>query len=168
MFCEKCGAEMKDGETTCSKCGYTPDGGAMAVNKTKLGISVGLVAAIAYLTGLFSGYITLSIIVGYVLLFETNEWLRKSVVKAMVICLIFSCSKLVIGFIPDAIRLIDSFVSIFGGEFSVAFITRLCSFAVAALAYAENVILLVYGISAVKGKNVKAGQLDQLVDVHTK
>ena len=53
------------------------------MEKTKLGISVGLFGAIIFAVALFGGYIPSILLVGYVLLMETNEWLRKSAVKAL-------------------------------------------------------------------------------------
>ena len=53
------------------------------MNKTKLGITTGLLAALAYFTGCFSGYLLLFLVAGYVLLKEEDEWLRKNVVKAV-------------------------------------------------------------------------------------
>lgn len=45
------------------------------MQKTRLGISVGMLGAAIYLTGLFSGYLVVVLMVGYVLLFEENSWL---------------------------------------------------------------------------------------------
>ena len=50
------------------------------MQKTRLGISVGMLGAAIYLTGLFSGYVVAVLMAGYVLLFEENSWLRRSAV----------------------------------------------------------------------------------------
>lgn len=42
------------------------------MQKTRLGISVGMLGAAIYLTGLFSGYLVAVLLTGYVLLFEEN------------------------------------------------------------------------------------------------
>ena len=57
---------------------------------TKLGISVGMLGAAIYFTGLFSGYIVPVLLVGYVLMFEENGWLRRSAVKAISLMVFFS------------------------------------------------------------------------------
>ena len=54
-----------------------------SMQKTKIGMTVGLLGAAIYFIGLFSGYLTVVLLIGYVLLFEENEWLRKSAVKAV-------------------------------------------------------------------------------------
>ena len=51
------------------------------MQKTRLGISVGLLGAAIYFMGLFSGYLLAVLLAGYVLLFEENSWLRKNAVK---------------------------------------------------------------------------------------
>ena len=54
------------------------------MQKTRLGISVGMLGAAVYLTGLFSGYLVALLMAGYVLLCEENGWLKRSVIKAVV------------------------------------------------------------------------------------
>ena len=54
------------------------------MQKTRLGISVGMLGAAVYLTGLFSGYLVAILMAGYVLLCEENGWLKRSVIKAVV------------------------------------------------------------------------------------
>ena len=58
------------------------------MQKTKLGISVGLLGAAIYFTGLFSGYLVAVLLAGYVLMFEENEWLRKNAVKAVALMMV--------------------------------------------------------------------------------
>ena len=87
------------------------------MQKTKLGISVGLLGAVLYFTGLFSGYIVAVLIAGYILLCEENEWLRKSAVKALGVMIAFSLMTTVINLIPNALSFIDEIVSIFAKYF---------------------------------------------------
>ena len=54
------------------------------MQKTRLGISVGMLGAAVYLTGLFSGYLVAILMAGYVLLCEENGWLKRSDIKAVV------------------------------------------------------------------------------------
>ena len=65
------------------------------MQKTRLGISVGLLGAAIYFMGLFSGYLLAVLLAGYVLLFEENSWLRKNAVKAMSVMAVFSLSNLI-------------------------------------------------------------------------
>ena len=73
------------------------------MQKTRLGISVGMLGAAIYLTGLFSGYVVAVLMAGYVLLFEENSWLRRSAVKAVSLMVFFSFITVLINLIPNAI-----------------------------------------------------------------
>lgn len=132
--------------------------------KTKLGISVGLMAAATYLLGLFSGYLALVLIAGYVLLCETDEWLKKSVVKALVIGLAFSVISAVIGFIPNAISLVDDIFNIFGGHFSIGFISAIVSFINTVLAVFEKLLMLGLAAVALNNKTIKLPFVDDVIE----
>ena len=88
------------------------------MQKTKLGISVGLLGAAVYFTALFGGYLPLIVLAGYILLFEENPWLKKSAVKSAVIVFSFALLSALIGFIPNAIDLINDVFNVFKGHFS--------------------------------------------------
>ena len=60
------------------------------MQKTRLGITVGLMGALTYFIALFGGYLAMIIVAGYILLFESNEWLKKAAVKAAVITIGFA------------------------------------------------------------------------------
>jgi hypothetical protein len=134
--------------------------------KSKLGISVGLLAAAAYFTGLFSGYIPLLLILGYVLIAEQNRWLKVSVVKALIVTLAFSAIRLLIGFIPDLFGLIASGANIFDKSFTFYKLTSVTSFLSNALSIAETVILFVLGVMALKQKSFSNGLIDKFIKKH--
>ena len=60
------------------------------MQRTKIGISAGLLGAEIYFTGLFSGYLIPIILTFYVLWFEENGWLRRTAVKAVSVMILFS------------------------------------------------------------------------------
>lgn len=132
--------------------------------KTKLGISVTMLAAAAYLMGLFSGYLALVLIVGYVLLCETDEGLKKSVVKALVISLTFSLISAVIGFIPNAISLVDGLLNIFGGNFNIRFLSALISFFNTVLSIFEKLLMLGLAAMTFVGKDIKLPFIDDIIE----
>lgn len=53
------------------------------MQKTRMGISVGLMGAATYLCGLFGGLMVTVVIAGYILLFEENAWLKRAAVKSV-------------------------------------------------------------------------------------
>ena len=132
--------------------------------KTKLGISVSLMAAATYLLGLFSGYLALVLIAGYVLLCETDEWLKKSVVKAVVIGLVFSVISVVIGFIPNAISLVDDIFNIFGEHFSIGFISAIVSFINTVLSVFQKLLMLGLAAMALNNKTIKLPFVDDVIE----
>lgn len=132
--------------------------------KTKLGISVGLMAAATYLLGLFSGYLALVLIAGYVLLCETDEWLKKSVVKALVIGLVFSVISAVIGFIPNAISLVDDIFNIFGEHFSIGFLSAIVSFINTVLSVFQKLLMLGLAAMALNNKTIKLPFVDDVIE----
>ncbi|MBO5178694.1 MAG: hypothetical protein J6K15_11530 [Lachnospiraceae bacterium] len=134
--------------------------------KTKLGISVAMMAAGTYLLGLFSGYLALVLIAGYVLLCESDEWLKKSVVKALVITVAFSVISAVIGFIPNAISIVDDLVSIFGGNFSILFLSRIVTFINTVLSVFEKLLMLALALLAFDNKTIKLPVIDSFIEKH--
>lgn len=134
--------------------------------KTKLGISVAMVAAAAYLVGYFNGNLALLLIVGYVLLCESDEWLKKSVVKALVISLAFSVISAVIGFIPNAISIVDDLVYIFGGSFSIPVISRIITFINTILGVFEKLLMLCLALMAFNKKTVVLPFVDDFMEKH--
>ena len=95
------------------------------MEKTKLGISVGLMAAITFFSGLFIRgelSILLILLAGYCLLAEENVWLKKCAVKAVALMVIFAVVTTVVGLIPEAFNFIDGIFMIFNGRFSVPII----------------------------------------------
>jgi hypothetical protein len=95
------------------------------MQKTKLGISIGLVGAAVYFTALLGGYIPVLLIVGYVLLFEENEWLKKSCVKAVVLLISIGILLTVIGLIPNLLSWVDSLLAIFSGDFDYYIVSNI-------------------------------------------
>lgn len=61
------------------------------MQKTRMGISVGLMGAATYLCGLFGGLMVTVVIAGYILLFEENAWLKRAAVICGAASFLFSC-----------------------------------------------------------------------------
>ncbi len=134
------------------------------MQKTKLGISVGLLGAALYFMGLFSGYMVAVLLAGYILLFEENEWLKKSAVKAISVMVVFSFLIAVINLIPNAINFIDYIFSIFGGSFYIAFISNLIGAVVTALEIIEKLLLLGLGLKALSQGTIAVPVVDKLIN----
>lgn len=136
------------------------------MQKSKLGISVGLLGVFACAAAFFGGYLATFAIVGYILLCEENEWLRKTAVKAAVVMVVFSLAGAVVGFIPDAINLIDSVLNIFGGSFYLTFVTNIVNLCTRVLNLLEKIILVLLAIKAFSQGTVAVGPIDNIINKH--
>lgn len=134
------------------------------MQKTKLGISVGFLGAAIYFLGLFSGYLVVALLVGYVLLFEQNEWLRKCAVKAITLMLVISFVVTVINLIPNSISFVNSVFSILGGSFSIGFITSIINAIVSAIGIIEKLLFLGLGLTALNMGTIAIPAVDKLVN----
>lgn len=134
--------------------------------KTKLGISVALMAALAYFMGFFGGVVSLVLFTGYVLLFEENEFVRKSAVKSFLIMAAFAVLSALVGFIPNIISLINSLLSIFGKSFSISVVSRIITFLQLVLDLLEKILFLALGFLALGKKNMKISVIDKFVEKH--
>lgn len=133
------------------------------MQKTRLGISVGLLGAAIYFLGLFSGYMVAVLLTGYVLLFEENEWLKKGAVKAVALMAFFSLLTAVINLIPNAMSFINSIVSAFGGNFYIMFIDNLIDAIVIALSVIEKLLFIGLGLKALNQGTISVPIVDQLI-----
>ena len=84
------------------------------MQKSKLGISVGLLCAALYFSYLFGNILIPVAIVAYILIVEENIWLKKSAVKSLVIYAVLSIVlPYVINLIPDVLDVVDSLLNVF-------------------------------------------------------
>ena len=95
------------------------------MQKTRLGISVGLLAAAIYFTSFFGGYLVAILLAGYVLSFEADSWLKKSAVKAVGLLILFSFLSAVINLVPNLLGFVNDLLGIFGVGFGYGVISIL-------------------------------------------
>lgn len=134
------------------------------MQKTKLNISVGLLGAIIYFSCIFGGYSAIFILAGYVLLFEDNEWLRKTCLKAILLLITFSTLSALLNLIPNTIYIINSIVSIIGITISTSSLTTLFDAIIRAIAIIQNVIFILIGIKALNQGTLSIPFVDSLLD----
>ena len=83
------------------------------MNKSKLGLSVGLTAVLMCLTGWFAGYVAAIVVAGYILIFEENKFLKQTAVNVLGLMFAFSLCSVAIIVIPSLWEIIESTVSMF-------------------------------------------------------
>lgn len=134
------------------------------MQKTRLGVGVGLVAAAMYFIGLFGGYLAAIVLAGYVLLFEEDEWLKKTVVKVVALMVLFSILTGIINLIPDVMDCLSNFIKGFYGFLVIGVLSRTTTLAVIILDVIRTLLFIVLGFKALRQKTITIPLVDKLVD----
>ena len=134
------------------------------MQKSKLGISVALIGAALYFSGLFSGYLAIIVLAGYVLLMEENVWLKKTAVKSVALLMCFSLVLAVVGLIPSLVNFIDDILNIFGGSFSIRFLTNIINMLRSGINLIQTVLFLILGLKALNQGTIPVPMIDKMVD----
>ena len=132
--------------------------------KAKLGVSVGLLGAGIYLAAIFGGLTPVILMAGYVLLFEENEWLKKSAVKAIAIVLSFAFLVTLINLIPDLLRWVATLVSVFKGTFNYSVLSSIISVITQAIEIIRTCLFLLLGAKALTQGTVAVPVVDKLIN----
>ena len=95
------------------------------MQKTKLGITVGLLGSAMYFTGLFAGFLPAIVLAGYVLIYEQNVWLRRCAVKVVSLMVLFSLLGTLLKLIPDACNIVNNLIFTVSGGLGILSVTRI-------------------------------------------
>lgn len=134
------------------------------MQKTKLGVSVGLLGAAVYFSAAFGGYVAMFLVAGYVLLFEENEWLKKAAVKAVALMIAVGVLNTAIGLIPDVLTWLSSFLSIFDTYISVGKVSSFFDSITGAISIIRTVFFLILGVKALKQGTINVPVVDNLIN----
>ncbi len=132
------------------------------MEKSRLGISVGLLAAILYLMGLIN-LLGLILLAGYVLLFENNLFLRRAAVKSLVIYAVFSLIGIFLGIIGDVFGFFNVFIGWFF-SFRLDFplgVDRIIQYAASII---ETLLYLALAATALRQGTIPLGPIDKAID----
>ena len=135
------------------------------MQKTKVGISVGLFGAALYFVGLIS-IIPLVVMAGYVLLFEENEWLKKTAVKAVGVVVFFTILSVIIGLLSNSTSLLSEIVYLFNGTINMSGLNRILSICRLVINIVQSLFLLLLGFKALTQGNIKLGTVDSTINKH--
>ena len=135
--------------------------------KSRLGVSVGLLAAAAYFSGLFSGFVPLFLVAGYILLREDNDWLRWSAVKAVLVCLLFAGITAVINLIPSLTSSLYALSVILSDDpFRISHLDNFLGLILQLVDIVKTIVLLLMGFRALHQGNLPFGKVDQAASKH--
>ena len=136
------------------------------MEKAKLGISVGLVGAILYCLGLFGGALVTIAAVAYVLIYEENEWLKKTAVKVVVLMFFFPVVQYAVGLIPDLIRIVFDVLNMFKVYSNIEIVYSIENLFYDLVVIVKYVVFAIFGVMALSQKSVKIPLLDNFLDKH--
>ena len=137
------------------------------MEKTKLGISVGMLAAIVYFSTAVFGYFALLLVGGYILFVEKTEWLKKCVIKAVVLMLLYSLISTVIGIIPQFLSFGGGEEDLFGSYYLYLTGTYQIVAAVLVLLNLMRIVLfLVLGAKALQEKTITIPIVDRFINAY--
>lgn len=134
------------------------------MQKTKLGISVGMLGAAIYFASLFSGYMIAVLMVGYVLLFEENGWLKRNAVKAIVLMMLFSFFTTTINLIPNVIGVMGNLMFAFGKVFNMDALKYMISAITGVIDIIEKVLFLALGVKALNQGTIVISAVDKVLN----
>ena len=134
------------------------------MEKTKLGLPVTLTTAIAVLLMMFGGYTTAVLVVGYVLIFESNASLKRVVATTLVVMLACSILSFFFGLIPSLVGLVQSLLGIFKVYFSMEFFYNVEAFFSNIVSLAKSVVLALLAVTAFIGKPVELPIVKKYID----
>jgi len=133
------------------------------MEKTKLGISISLLGGGLYFIGLL-GLTPLIIAVGYVLVMEENQWLKRVAVKAVAVVLFFAILSNAVGLISDSSSFLTNLVALFRGSINLATLNRLVALLRTVISFISTLCLLLLGLKALKMGDVSVGVVDKVID----
>ena len=134
------------------------------MTKTRLGVSTKVLGAAALLMFCFGGYFPGLVLAGYILLFEGDLDLRGTALMAAGLQLGFSLLSYVIGFLPDLLRIIESFLDILEVYVNWYMIDRLESLMISICNVARYVVLILLAGACLIGKPVLPGFIKKLAE----
>ena len=134
------------------------------MEKTKIGLSAPVVAALAYLMFLFGGYTVGLLFVGYVVLCETNAWLRKTAVVALLVAVCFSILSVLVGLLPDLVNLFSSLLRVFKVYIYLDVVDAIYAFFTNTINLVRIAVFALLAVLALQKKTVEIKILEKLFD----
>ena len=134
------------------------------MEKTKIGLPVGIAAALAFVLFQYAGYVIAFAYMAYILAFESDLWLKRSVTKAAVICIVFSLLGSALGLLPSFLEMIRSIVNLFDGYFPMDVVYSIDSLLSNILSLAKLILMLYMAFLALKNKTIPCKYIDNLFE----
>ena len=142
------------------------------MNKTKLGVSTNLMAAIVFLLAIVTRFVSndmsfalaFVLVAAYILWKEEDLWLKGCVVKAILILLVFCLVPFFFSFVNDLFQFLNFFLKF--ADFTLWDKFGIMSFIQNIIYVFEKIFLLILAIKAFGGKTIKIPVIDNMVAKH--
>lgn len=134
------------------------------MQKSKLGLPAGIVAAMMYMTGLFGGYFPALLLAGYILLREDENFIRRAAVKTLVVMFLCSVLNVLIYLIPDIVGIFQSLLATFQVHFAISFLDNISRTFSQTVNLIQTLFLLVLAVLAFFGKSIDLKPLSKWAD----
>lgn len=132
--------------------------------KTKLGLSIGAMGALAYFASLFGGYLPLLLVAGYILIAEGDEWLRRMAIKAVTFTVAMSLLSFAVSLVPYLFNVINDVLALFDEYFYPEILSDIVSLLHTIISVAESVVLAILGIKAFSQSTIYIPVVDSVVN----
>ena len=129
------------------------------MEKTKLGVSVAAFGAFIFMAAGVGGFVPAVLLAGYVLLMESNDWLRKTAVKALATLAFFNFIIVLVGLVPDALSAIYTITNL-----RIGFLSDLFNGVVRILGILKDLAFLGLAFKALNQGTVKIPVVDGIVE----
>lgn len=134
------------------------------MEKTRLGVSVAVFGSFIFAAALFGGYTASILLVGYVLLMESNEWLKKTAVKALATLAFFSFLSLLVGLIPDAFSVVSALLNTFSLNVRFEFVNDLFNVLTRAVSLLKDLVFAGLIYKSLNQGTIKIPVVDGIVE----
>ena len=136
------------------------------MEKSKLGISIALFAALMFLTG-YLNVIVMVLLAGYILLREENTYLKKTAVGTVVLFLAFAALSLCIGLLSNVFSFFNFGNWMYEYVYSAYKVTNSFFSSLNTLVdIAEKIVFGLLALFALLGKEVKIPVIDKFLEKH--
>ena len=133
------------------------------MEKTKLGLSVPVTAAAAFLLFTLCGSTVGFLFLGYVLLCETDAGLKRKALTAAIVYVGFILVNELIGLIPGAFSLLEELVRLCKGSLNVYIVHQISNLLYSVVNFVRDILMLVLALKAWKGNDVELGFVKKLI-----
>lgn len=134
--------------------------------KAALGVSIGILAAATYWTGLISDLVAI-LLIGYILIKEEDNWLRSVALKAGIIIVGMAAITTVTGFFTQGVNGFNALLNLFDrDQFYNTVLGRIGTLLDYICLIVKDVVLLIAGYQAFRYQDFRIGFIDRIVYNH--